>query len=313
LEPPISVTLAAGRETKLRLAIRRADLVPYQRIPGVSDYQYQSLLEVSDGAGSVVHIPITARGNAAEVPRVGLAASGPAQPDPRAGLWVGTAAIRGVSQPANLADPNTPRATKSEAQFRLILHVDTTGQTRLLQHATLMWADGVADAQGNTVQPGRQVLIAADTLLSRYTDVALRDGQPVGRRVSSVAFGNATPIAMAGRFGDPQNPLSCSVAIGYDDPLNPFKHRFHPDHDNLDEEYATKLAPGAESFTVSRALSLEFTAADPDGLSTSRWGADQLGGIYSEVVAGLHKTPIVIRGTFRLNRVSLIAALDGQN
>ena len=47
---------------------------------------------------------------------------------------------------------------------------------------------------------------------------------------------------MTGRFPPISEPrvasvASCDVILDCDDPLNPFKHRYHPDHDNRDEFY----------------------------------------------------------------------------
>jgi hypothetical protein len=100
------------------------------------------------------------------------------------------------------------------------------------------------------------------------------------------------------------------VNLDYDHPLNPFKHRFHPDHNNLDERFEQKLPEGKESFTVTRAISLEFTATDPMGLNPPSWGDSELGGVYRETFTGLHRHPIQVSGTFRLVRTSRAAALN---
>jgi hypothetical protein len=316
LDVPYSLNLAAGEQVKLRLAVRRPDMAPYALRQGPTDYLYQSLLAVGDDAGTRVLVPVTARGGKAEPNGGGGVAlsdvsGGGLAPEAKVGLWVGTAVIRAVSQPASPGDPSTPRPTGSEAQFRLIIHVNQAGQARLLQQVTLMWTNGAVDLQGNLDRAGRRVLVTDDALLPRFTGAALRDGKPVGRRISAVAFSHPRPIVMNGAFSDPTAaPLSCQVVLGYDDPLNPFKHRFHPDHDNLDEARAKVLGEGLESFTVTRVLSLRFTDTDPEGLATSRWGDSQIGGEYTETLSGLHKTPIVIRGIFRLSRVSLIPFLD---
>ncbi len=313
LSAAVSIKLGGGEETRLRLAVRRPDMVAYAPVAGVSEFQYQSILEVLDQAGSRVAIPVTARQGASAVAAQGVGLQDVTTPvHPRAGLWVGTAVLRGVSQAGNAADPSTPRATGSEAQFRLIVHVNAAGQARLLKQVMLMWTNGILDDLGDPLQKGHRVLVTDDALASRFTGAALRDGKAVARRISTVAFSHPKPIAMTGIFGDGPSPLRCSVSVGYEDPVNPFKHRFHPDHDNLDDAFSKVQPEGVESFTVTRALSLKFTATDPEGLDTSRWGDSQLGGEYSESVTGLHQIPIVVKGVFRLNRVSLIPTLDNE-
>lgn len=313
ISAPVSIKLGGGEETRLRLAIRRPDMAAYAPVPGVSEFQYQSILEVLDQAGGRVAIPVTGRPGVSPAGAQGVSLQDVTTPvNPRAGLWVGTAVLRAVSQAGNASDPATPRAAGSEAQFRLILHVNAAGQARLLQQVMLMWTNGILDDLGEPLQPGHRVLITDDALASRYTGAALRDGKAVARRISTVAFSNPKPITMTGVFGEGLTPLRCSVSVGYEDPVNPFKHRFHPDHDNLDETFSKVQPEGVESFTVTRALSLKFTATDPEGLGNSRWGDSQLGGEYSESVTGLHQIPIVVKGIFRLNRVSLIPTLDNE-
>ena len=62
--------LPPGSEWTLRLAVRRADMVPYAGLVGPAGALYQSLLEVADGAStSRLLLPVTAQGfGSQEVP-----------------------------------------------------------------------------------------------------------------------------------------------------------------------------------------------------------------------------------------------------
>jgi hypothetical protein len=162
-------------------------------------------------------------------------------------------------------------------------------------------------------QPGRYVLLTDEALTANYTGAAVIDGQPVGMRLSSAGFAFKSPIPMAGSgdFGAGTN--SCTVTLAYNDPLNPFKHVFHPDHNNLNEEYTQTLSEGAESFTVARQLQLEFQSQDPNGYQFAGWGDIELGGKYRETISGIHKSPIYVEGTFRLHRASHVGSLNDQN
>jgi hypothetical protein len=308
------LNLGPGQSTNVYIAVRRPDLVPYSLIPGITNYQYQSLLTIIDGQGTVLRLPVTCSGG--EAVRTGRSTlrladtTEPIKVDSHAGLWVGSAVIQAVSEPASDTNPLAPRPTGSPTQFRLIVHVDASGRQRLLQHVTLMWANGPAASEGETVVPGQQVLVANDKLLPNFRGAALRDGIPVGRRISTVAFSHAAPIPFSGAFGDDTLPMNATVVLGYDDPLNPFKHRFHPDHDNLDASFSQVLPEGIESFTVRRDIQLAFSSTDLDGLVSSQYGGEIVGGRYTEIVSGLHRNPIVVQGTFRLSRVSLITTLD---
>ena len=116
------------------------------------------------------------------------------------------------------------------------------------------------------------------------------------------------PLSKPGDFG--VNTLSGNVVLDYDDPLNPFRHKFHPDHDNLTERFDAKLPEGQESFTIQRQVSLQFTSTDPEQLPVSGWGDTQVGGLYSERITGVHKHPIYMQGTFRLSRANRTPVLN---
>jgi hypothetical protein len=237
-------------------------------------------------------------------------------PDARAGLWIGTALIDHVSQPANVSAPEQPLPVGAPLQFRLLLHVDNSGQVKLLQKVLEMFRNGTlkTDPNDSTKKvvdtPGRFVLVTDDSLIPNFTGSELRDGQQVARRLSSAAFGFKQPLACTGTGAFGSGKVSCQVTLSYDDPVNPFKHRYHPDHDNLDERFQTQLSEGIESFTVVRQIEFEFTTQDPENLSFAGWGDNQLGGNYLETITGLHHEPIYIAGTFRLTRASTIGVLN---
>jgi hypothetical protein len=317
--------LAPGDEWSIRLAVRRPDMAAYTPPTGVTNALYQSLLQISDGVGTRVLVPVTAQGlqnygGGGVKDLWGVAPKGTAgETNRRAGLWVGSAVVRKVNQPASLGAPkNTPTPTASEFQVRLLLHVDNAGQARLLQKVLLMWSNGVArvNDQGyrEVVLPGRYVLVTDDALIPRFSGSALRDGEPVARRFSSSAFAFRHPISLtqtnAGEFGGDGSAFTALVSIGYDDPVNPFKHSYHPDHNNLDETFTRKLPDGVESFTVNRQITFQFTAADPDKLTLAGWGDTQLGGVYRETITGLHKNTLYVEGSFRLQQASRVGVLN---
>src|SRR5439155_25508349 len=55
-------TLAPGAEWAVRLAVLRTSMALYTPPPGFTDVLYQTLLEVTDGAGSRLLLPVTAKG-----------------------------------------------------------------------------------------------------------------------------------------------------------------------------------------------------------------------------------------------------------
>ena len=272
------LNIAAGEMQRLRLGVRRADLTPGVLYGG-------NVYILDNDVTNWIRIPISVTGI------------------DYMGLWVGDATIRKVSEPSNTADPDVPEPAGSEFSFRLILHVDGGGQARLLREVVQMWQEGTWKPDPNELgklipdDPGHFVLIANDGLLPLYSGAALRDGQPVGRRISSPAFGFRAPQAMTGNF-QLGSTLSLTVVLPADDPRNPFFHKYHPDH---------KVE--SQSYEVTRDITLEFTDQDSQGkpitgVPTLSWGSSEIGGIYKETLWGLHRHQIYIEGTFLLRKAS---------
>lgn len=319
-DSPLVLNVGAGKTQQLRLAVRRTDLAPYMVKSAADDHSYQSLLWVEDGAGIRLVIPVSARG----LQRAAEKASGT---DLRAGLWAGSVTLDKVTEHVPLLASEGPQPTASEFQFKVLVHVDAQGLPRLLRQVTQLWRPGTympdpEDPELNIVdRPGEFVLFTDLEKIDEYINAdkvqgaVLRDGTPVGRRLSTSIFGFDAPLALAGVFPRPENPASVvsgTVVLDYNDPLNPFMHRYHPDHNNLKPDYATMLDEGIESWTVIRHLTFEFTENDPEYPegALAGWGDTQLGGIYTEVLEGLHRHNITVQGTFRLRRVSNVAQID---
>lgn len=196
--------------------------------------------------------------------------------------------------------------------MRLIVHVDASGQARLLKQVIQMWQNGTTrpDPDDPEVQiedtPGRYVLLTDETLIPEFSGAALRDGEPVGKRVSTAHFdfaGNELP--MQGDFGG-TGALEAAIVLPAQFPTNPYRHQFHPDHDNLDAEGA----PRDEAFAVERDIELQFSANDPTELGDPDFGFDAVGGTYREELRGLHRSAIRVEGIFRLQRVAVTPELN---
>ena len=328
------IGVPAGETWTIRIEVRRSEMAAFTPPQGVSGVLYQSLLEVTDGGGTTrILIPVTAEGlqDFAQATRsIKLRSSASASVHPRAGLWVGAAEINKVNQPAG-RNPEEALPVAVPFQFRILVHVDGDGRAHLLQKVLQVWRDGIyrPDPDDNSKlivdQPGHEVLITDERLLPNFTGTVLRDGEPVARRFSSAAFGFRDPILlndMSG-FGENGAILSGKIVCAYNDPLNPFVHRYHPDHDNLNEENPPAPLPirddgqgpyTTESFTISRNVELEFTENDPFNLSASLagWGDNRIGGLYRETILGLHKRPLIVSGYFVLQAASRVAELNDQ-
>lgn len=298
--------LSPGAEWNVRLAVRRAGQVAAR--PGS---EFQSVLEVTDDAGTRWLVPVSASAGSAPGSARLLHQRSSGGSNTRPGLWVGEAVINAVSQPAHPGDPLLPRRAGGSFQFRLIVHVDAAGVAHLLQHVFLVREPPTFKPDPENPgfemidEPARTVVVTDEALIPQSAGT----GEIIGRRASSAAFGFKEPLALGGgEFG--AGTLTAAVALEYDHPLNPFKHVYHPDHDNLDERFDEKLPEGREAFTVTRSLSLEFTATDPLGLNPPSWGDTEVGGVYRETINGLHRNAIQVSGDFRLLRVLPAAALN---
>ncbi|MHC4705220.1 MAG: hypothetical protein ACYTFQ_32120, partial [Planctomycetota bacterium] len=80
--------------------------------------------------------------------------------------------------------------------------------------------------------------------------------------------------------------LEQPIVIAPDDPLNPFRHLFHPDHDDPNESYE-----------ITRDLLLGFSSGLAGASMVAGWGDTDIGGLYSEALTGLHKQTIYVEGT----------------
>lgn len=285
LPESLSVDVNSESEKTLRLVVDRSSM-PGQGL-------YQSILEIDNNQGMLIRVPVSA------------------EYTDLTGLWVGYATVNYVSQPADAGNPNLPKPTASKFQFPLIMHVDSNGNVLLLREVVQLWKNGVWDKDAITgrdfvKEPGRFILVTDESLFSdpQYGGASLRDGKPRGRRISSAAFSFPQPVKMqptSGSFGfeGAVFELEPPIVIARDDPLNPFRHMYHPDHDDPDESYE-----------ATRNITFEFTSEAAGSSSISGWGDTDVGGIYYEVLSGLHKQDIHVQGTFRLHRVSRIGVLN---
>ncbi len=205
-----------------------------------------------------------------------------------AGLWVGDVLIDSVSQAQTGGTLPTP--TNRPFKQRFLIHVNASGEARLLKDVIQMWEEGTmqpsaADPSLQEVdEPGRYVLITDKNLIGLYSGATNVDGASVGIRYSTVAYDFSAPtMAFVGNFG-PGSEISASVVVASNLPTNPFLHKYHPDHDNLDANF---LNPAAEAYEVVRNIRFGFVAEDPSGGAVPGWGDSLVGGTFSDRRGGV--------------------------
>ena len=149
-----------------------------------------------------------------------------------------------------------------------------------------------------------------ETRLTSLQGATLRDGTPVGRRLSTVGFNFPSTtasnfLALSGLFAVNQK-VAGTFTIFPDNATNPFKHRYHPDHDNLDTRFRDFKR---EAFEVQRTFEFELGPRPSGGPRPPDYGYARLAAS-RETVRGLQPGAVYARATFRLSRVVETAALD---
>ena len=243
-----------------------------------------------------------------------------------------------------------------EMSFPLILHVGTpdragdeaTKRLTLLRQVALMWQrEGTRDG-GAPVDAG-YVLMTRDGLRQGHLGLRLDDGDPRfvggtlkdGRRFSYLKTAPTLPsdTVLVAPGGTPAAPNGAFSGLGGGawqaaieqlpfDPLNPYLHRYHPDHGHpkIMRQAGVPAKGGIEVRTTVR---LSFDAALDAGGADPREGEfDTAGGVlvvperpgygtriltgtYREVIEKLSYDAIVVEGSFEIHRV--VGGIDELN
>jgi hypothetical protein len=268
-----TVTIAASGRTTLDFGIDRSQMT------GTADAFYASILRFTDSAGlSDVSLPVS-----------GQTAS-------TAGLWLMNTQVSQVDSTVSGSGSSTPQPFP----LLFLAHVDSAGNARLLSEAFV----------GKLTTTGNPVGICISE--SRVLGFSASDLKPVryfaSQMPTSITSITGTSTSITGTMAT-GSTLSWTIPIAFNDPTNPFVHNYHPDHDNLDAK-GQALVAGQESFTINRNCQFTFTSSSPDGNYVAGWGTTMFGGTYLESISGLHKQVLQVRGTFRMQRLSEIAAID---
>ena len=283
----VQKTLQAGEEWTLPLAVDRTGMA--------ADQSYGGLLICADSAGGRVEIPLEAE--------CGMATAASALWP--AGLWVGKASLDKVSQVKGDGTVVPGVQAGGTMEFRLILHVDQSNRCRLLQRVIVA---GTTNADGSW----------SAALYLKETNVPAGGARA---RISSVAFGEKNDVVWDESYGGFGNRLRFRWVIATNDPVNPFRHPYHPDHDGLKADFATALPSGdnpqnyvgatkPELFSVSNTISLAWSTNGAAG-GSALWNAEEtVRGTVDFQVEGLRREgPLLMQGDFDLRRISQIGSL----
>ncbi len=282
----LSEVVAAGGAWTIYLGVRRQDFVAYAPV-GTNGALYQSILNVEDTALSLrVRVPVIAEKPA------GLMGAELSDHHESEGLWVGQATLDRVNAPAYT---NGLLPTPAPLTVRLIVHVDAYGRSRLLQQAVLVWDGSLTNAPHTN---GTYALFVNDAEMPADAEEAYR--------ISSTAFPLMPPLLLDGDF---TNVLTGTVTVDFDDPTNPFLHRYHPMHDNKNWDFES-YTNAVETRTIARDVTLDFEESPTNLVHHPYWGVDQILGTYRETMTGLRAQPIHVEGDFWMERISTINELQ---
>ena len=235
---------------------------------------YASVLRIKDSASLTdVRLPVSA------------------QPATTAGLWVAQVNVTNV----NSTQSGSGSTTSRPFPINVLIHMDGSGVPRMLRQVFV----------GRLVTNTNPLGIAINE--ARILGASVSDVKPNRYYAPMMPAGSAV-VAGTGSFA-PGSSTLWTITHAYNDPVNPFVHTYHPDHDNLDAKFQP-LGNGKESYTVTRTCTFSFTSSPPDGSTVTGWGTTVLGGNYSETLTGLHKNTLTVSGRFAMRRISEIANLD---
>jgi len=190
--------------------------------------------------------------------------------EPIFGQWVGQARLTKVSTHPSLQSLPLEQADAMPLELTLLLDLP----------------DPEAQAQG-----------AVPRLLDSIAFQTFRDGRTVQRRFTSVLLDR--PVVLVEDETDPVDPLGVTgtlrgtLHMAPDDPLNPYRHRYNPEHRlgyEITRDITIEIRPLGDS------VSDELAGLD------GTFGPHRLTGRYTEVITGVTAEPITVEGDFTLDR-----------
>ncbi|HAB18040.1 MAG TPA: hypothetical protein DCE44_16520 [Verrucomicrobiales bacterium] len=175
------------------------------------------------------------------------------------------------------------------ASWRIVLHVDATGNVSLLKDAIIAARAGTDDFE--------PVVLTKPALLGALS-LQRTNNAVLGQRLSTVAYdftdNDATPddfaLRLAGTLGQAET-CAGTLTLDKNHPTNPFRHKFHPDH--------------AEGLSITRSFHLTFTSAIFETAGVYHIKAN-----YEETLQGLVTFELKVSGEVTLTRVASTPSLN---
>lgn len=223
---------------------------------------------------------------------------------PMSGLWVGNVVMDKVTSIVVNGAP--VQDTSTTAPMRLILHVNGSGQVRLLSQVTMMQTKSADPSV-----PNLPVLVVDPAKIPFFEGIKERNGKRVGVRIesstydmprSASAWSGPDLVTLASRptalqevydlsrlmTGTMGQTLTTSLVIDPFHRSNPMRHAYHQE-----------LTKGPK---ITRTFTIAFDAQQPQ--------PDQLKGSFTEVINGLIKDNLTVSGRVTMSRISSVSMLD---
>ena len=172
------------------------------------------------------------------------------------------------------------RPTNSPLAFPVIIHLDSSGTAKLLTEVTLLFEP---DTPGSTA--GRyRVTTPSCSDCGDLVAGSFLNGQLFARRLTTIGYAAEldeqykpidNTLSLTGSFGGPGARMEAVITMPPDHPLNPFRHKFHPDHD---------CNQVGECYKLSWEMGFEFADAPRPGETEVGWGFSFMTGEYDETM-----------------------------
>lgn len=261
---PVWRALADGLDVVVPAGATRVEVEVRARRAGLEAAAQARIVAGSDGTFAAV-IDVTDQQGGRSVIAADVAV------EPIFGRWVGKAILTQVSTHPAIQELSVEQAAATPLEMTLILDLP-----------------GPSQAAGGS----------GPRLLDTVNVQTFRDGRSLQRRTSSVLFDR--PVDLAEDAGDPIDAFGATgtlrgeLHILPEDPLNPYRHRYNPEH--------------RQGYDIRREITLRLEIGEPTlaeqlaGLDGT-FGTERLTGVYTEVITGLSALPITVQGGFRLERI----------
>lgn len=263
-------TLSPEAMTEIVFGVERASLDRTKNNSGVL------VFEDLGGSQMRVRVPV----------RVAFPEADSAAADYPTGLWMGKFMFYGVTY----NDDGAPMASEGTLKPTVMFYVDNQKRMTMLQRVSV-----VQDTNGTM------------RVFKDFNDA--KAVSATARRLSSLMLDpdNQLVAANSGTFGE---ETSFTYTVEQHSAGNPFLHVWHPDHDGRNATYDGEAKPGAELWSVTNTVTIQFRELGSEQPYYSNEVEEIRAGRVRWQVEGLRSIPIAADGIFSIQRILPVKTLE---